>query len=131
MEHSTNLAAPEASTDERASPLPPAFPDYAPVALRFRTDGWTPARQVEFLEALADTGIIRVAAARVRMSETSVARLRRRPEAYNFDVACDAAQRKGARTRILSAAWERAIEGSVKGHYYHGELKGEARVYDN
>jgi 3-hydroxyacyl-CoA dehydrogenase len=132
MEHSTNGFAPEASTDERASPPPTSrFAGYEPVPLRHRSDGWTPARQVEFLEALADTGIVRKAAAMVGMSEQSVARLRRRPEASTFDLACEAARRMGARNRILATAYDRAIEGTLKGHYYRGELKSEERVYDN
>src|SRR3954463_11908672 len=91
MEHSTNRVAPEASTDERASaPSTSPFAGYEAVALRHRADGWTPARQVEFLEALADTGIVRKAAASVGMSEQSVTRLRRRAEARTFDLACEA-----------------------------------------
>jgi len=140
MEHSTNGFAPEASTDERASSPSPdagraaadaALAGFEPAPLRYRSDGWTPERQVEFLEALADTGIIRTAAARVQMTEQSVARMRRREEARAFDLACEAAQRHGARERILATAYERAIEGTLKGHYYHGELRSEERVYDN
>jgi hypothetical protein len=140
MEHSTNRVAPEASTDERASSpssrvgptaADSALAGFVPVPLRYRSDGWTPARQVEFLEALADTGIIRQAAAMVGMTEQSVARLRRRDDARAFDLACEAAQRRGARERILATAYERAIEGTLKGHYYHGELKSQERVYDN
>src|SRR5205085_6587804 len=93
-------------------------------------DGWTPERQVAFLEALADTGIVRKAAAMVGMSEQSVSRLRRRSEARDIDVACDAAQRMGGRG-IESVAWQRAMEGTIRQHYYHGELKGEERVFDN
>jgi hypothetical protein len=33
--------------------------------------------------------------------------------------------------RLVSVAFERAIEGTIKQHFYHGELKGEERVYDN
>jgi hypothetical protein len=64
------------------------------------------------------------------MSEQSVNRLRRRTDARSFDRACEAALRIGAR-RLVSVAFERAIEGTVKRHYYHGELKSEERVYDN
>jgi 3-hydroxyacyl-CoA dehydrogenase len=122
MEQNQNIPAPEASESHDLS--------FEPVPLRYRSDGWTPQRQREFVEALADTGIVRHAAAQVGMSEHSVSRLRRRPEARAFDIACDAAQRMGAR-RVLSVAVERAIEGMIKRHYYHGELKSEERVYDN
>ena len=129
----------EAATDEPASPAapaaaaPPGAPDpfaFEPVELRYRSGGWTPARQREYVEALADTGVVREAAARVGMSEQSANRLRRRAEARGFDLACEAAIRFGVR-RLRSVAWERAIEGTVKGHYYHGELKSEERVFDN
>ena len=103
--------------------------DFDPVPLRFRRDGWTPEKQREYVEALADTGVARQAAARVGMSETSVNRLRRRPEARSFDRSCDGAMRLGAK-RLVSIAYERAIEGTIKRHYYHGEVRSEERVYD-
>jgi 3-hydroxyacyl-CoA dehydrogenase len=128
MEHTKNIAAPEASTDERASD--PAA-EFEPVPLRYRTDGWTPAKQREFVEALRDTGVIRHALAKVGLSEQGLGRLRRRPEARAFDLACIAAQRLGVRGRLVSTAYERAIEGTLKGRYYHGELVGEERVYND
>jgi len=137
MERQANPSAPEAPTDEHASSFSPCAhaaeagaPDFEPVALRYRSDGWTPQRQVDFLEALADCGIVRQAAAEVGMSEKSVSRLRRRPEARAFDLACEAAQRAGAR-QMVSLAWQRAVEGTVRRRYYHGEVVGEERVYDN
>jgi 3-hydroxyacyl-CoA dehydrogenase len=128
MEHTKNIAAPEASTDERASD---PTPEFEPVPLRYRTDGWTPAKQREFVEALRDTGVIRQALAKVGLSEQGLGRLRRRPEARAFDLACVAAQRLGVRGRLVSTAYERAIEGSLKGRYYHGELVSEERVYND
>jgi len=103
---------------------------FDPVPVRPRLDGWTPERQREFVEALADTGLVRAAAARVGMTEQSAARLRRRADARDFDRACDAALRIGAR-RLLDTAFERAIEGTIKQHFYHGELRSEERVFDN
>lgn len=113
-----------------ATPTTPAALDFDPVALRLRIDGWTIDRQRAFLEILADCGIVRHAAAEVGMSEQSVTRLRRRAGAHSFDVACDAALRMGAR-RLRAIAFERAVEGQVKRHYYHGELVSEERVFDN
>ena len=126
---------PEAATDEPAScvnPSPAAagVPDFEPVPLRYRSDGLTPDKQREFVEALADCGLINLAAARVNVSPQAVNRIRRRADARSFDLACAAAQRFGAR-RIHATAWERAIEGGIKRHYYHGELKSEERVFDN
>ena len=134
--HESRVAqSPEAATDEPASyPNSPAtavgLPDFEPAPLRYRSDGLTPETQREFVEALADTGLIHVAAARVGVSPQAIARARRRADARSFDLACAAAQRFGAR-RIHSIAWERAIEGTIKRHYYHGEMKSEERVFDN
>jgi 3-hydroxyacyl-CoA dehydrogenase len=145
VEHIKNSTAPEASTDERASFFFPAADaaaadaapasrsdplDFDPAPLRYRHDGWTPRKQRDYVEALADCGIARQAAALVNMTEQSVNRLRRRPEGRTFDLACEAAERIGAR-RTLSTAVERALEGTIRRHYYHGELKSEERVYDN
>jgi hypothetical protein len=125
--------ASEATTDEPASPSPTpldGLTDFDPVPLRYRSDGLTPQKQREFVEALADTGVVREAAARIDVSEQAINRARRRADARAFDLACEAAQRFGAR-RLRSIAFERAIEGTVKRHYYHGELKSEEVVYDN
>jgi hypothetical protein len=160
MEQNENLFAPEPATDEPGSSflLPaaraprfataaeeaayragladaargsgPAGLEFDPVARRYRHDGLTPAKQREYVEALADCGIARVAAARVGISEQAVNRLRRRADARSFNLACEAARRFGAR-RLHSIAWERAIEGTIRRHYYHGELRSEERVYDN
>src|SRR5688572_11146358 len=62
----------------RARPGPAEPVD--PVRLRWRQDGWTPARQRQFLEELADCGIVKEAAARVGMSAKAAWQLRRRAE---------------------------------------------------
>lgn len=130
--------APEAAADAPASsshprpagPDPADLPGFEPVPLRYRADGLTPEKQREYVEALADTGVARAAAARIGVSEQAVNRVRRRADARAFDLACEAAQRLGAR-RLRSIAWERAIEGTVKRHHYHGEVRSEEIVYDN
>jgi hypothetical protein len=128
MEHHDHSIAPEAATDEPASPT--NLTDFDPVPLRYRQDGLTPAKQRDYVEALADSGVAREAAARIGVSEQAVNRVRRRADARSFDLACEAALRFAAR-RVRSIAFERAIEGTIKRHYYHGELKSEERVYDN
>jgi len=128
MEQSKNRVTSEAATDEPASLG--NIPDFDPIPLRYRQDGLTPAKQREYVEALADCGIAREAAARIGVSEQAVNRARRRADARSFDLACEAAARFGAR-RVRSIAFERAIEGTIKRHYYHGELKSEERVHDN
>ena len=104
--------------------------DFEPVPLRYRRDGLTPEKQREYVEALAECGVARRAAERIGVSEQAIARVRLRADAQAFDLACEAAQRIGAR-KIRSVAYERAIEGTVRRHYYHGELKSEEVVYDN
>ena len=104
-------------------------PTFDPVDLRARIDGWTSERQRAFVEALADTGVLCDAAARVGMSEQSVARLRRRPGSASFVAACEAAMIIATR-RLRSVAFDRAINGYTRQVFYHGELKGETRVYD-
>jgi hypothetical protein len=127
---------PEPASDDVASPhnlQPVEAPDrldFEPVPLRHRRDGLTPEKQREYVEALADCGVVREAAARVGISEQAIGRARRREDARDFDRACEAAQMFGAR-RLRSVAWERAVEGTLKGRYYHGELVGQERVYDN
>src|SRR5687768_6149438 len=119
MEQNQNRIAHGTSTDERvpscnpdaAGPreggAPPAGPlDFDPVALRHRHDGWTPERQREYVEALADTGFASAAAARVGMSVQSANRLRRRADGRSFDLACRAAKRHGAH-HVLDCAFER------------------------
>jgi hypothetical protein len=128
--------SPEPASDDAASPFNSPAPDgrdlldFEPVPLRYRTDGLTPDKQRAYVEALADCGIAREAAARIGVSEQSIARVRRRSDARGFDRACEAAHLFGAR-RLRSVAFERAIEGTLKGHYYRGERVGEERVYDN
>lgn len=140
MEHNQNAFTPEAATDEPASSAnpapaageerPPDLLDFDPVATRRRFDGLTPERQREYVEALADSGVARYAAARIGISEQAINRLRRRADARSFNLACDAAMRLGAR-RLQSIAWERAIEGTVRRYHYHGKLVAEERVFDN
>jgi len=129
MDHIPHVSAPESATDEPGSSFN-ATPAFDPVALRYREDGLTPQKQREYVEALADTGLACAAAARIGVSVQSVNRLQRRADAASFNLACAAARRHGAR-RLHAIAWERAIEGTIKRHYYHGELKGEERVYND
>ena len=128
--------SPGTASDDAASPVNFPAPEredlleFEPVPLRYRTDGLTPDKQRAYVEALADTGVAREAAARIGVSEQSINRVRRRADARDFDRACEAAHMFGAR-RLRSIAYERAIEGTLKGHYYHGELVSQERVYDN
>jgi hypothetical protein len=116
------LPALRAPTPEAASP------DFEPVPLRYRVDGWTPAKQRAFVEHLAEILSIEAAAAFVGMSTESVRQLRRRPGAEGFGAACDAALRKGLAERGRAALIDEAVNGRLVRRFYHGELIGEERV---
>lgn len=103
---------------------------FDPVAVAYRSDGWTAKRQRAFIEELADCGIVCEAAARVGMTERSANRLRRRADARSFGLAWEAAIRMGSE-RLRSVAFDRAVNGSLRRRYYHGEVIDEERIYDN
>ncbi|PKP86141.1 MAG: hypothetical protein CVT78_13915 [Alphaproteobacteria bacterium HGW-Alphaproteobacteria-17] len=94
-----------------------------------RHDGWTPERQVGFIEALAETACVTQAAAAVGLSATAAYNLRRRPEAQAFQLAWDAALDFRVR-RLADAALSRAVHGVPRPIYYQGERIGEWRHYD-
>jgi len=75
------------------------LPDFLPVPMRGRADGWTPARQGDFIGFLAETGSVAEAARRVGLSKESAYRLRRRRGAEGF-----------------ARAWEAAVAGGAVGH---------------
>ena len=134
MEHKPNNLHEPAAILPGPRPETPGEPasalDFEPVAVAWRSDGWTPEKQRGFIEALADCGIVREAAARVGMSERSANYLRRRDGAASFGQAWDTAIGIGA-SRLTSVAYERAVLGTIKPHFYRGRIVGEERVYDN
>ncbi len=120
-------ASPQALT---VAPPPPALADsFDPVLLRYRHDGWTPARQRAFIEHLADTLCVATAAARVGMSEQSAYALRRRPGAEGFAAAWDAALRRGISGQARSRFVDLAVNGRLVRRFYQGKLIAEDRVY--
>ena len=76
----------------RSLPRRPRIPAFVPVPTRARRDGWTLARQAQFIGALAETGSVAAAAARVGMSRESAWRLRSREGAESFAAAWDVAR---------------------------------------
>ena len=108
----------------------PARRSFTPVAVRRTHHGWTPAKQGEFIDALAETGCVQDACAHVGMSRQSAYTLRMRPEAQGFRIAWDAALDFAIR-RLSDEVMSRALNGEVVPHYYKGELVGEHRRYDN
>jgi len=75
-----------------------------------RHDGWTPARQQEFIEVLADTACVRTAARRVGMTAQSAYRLRRHPDAADFRAAWNLAIEQ-AWLHIKQTALSRVLNG--------------------
>jgi len=113
------------------TPVPRAdrdpLPAFDPVPRRKpRHDGWTPARQRAFIEALADTGSVSRAAAMVNMSPESAYQLRRQPGAESFRRAWEAALDFGV-LRLRDIALERAIEGQLVPVFAGGRLLGYRR----
>ena len=107
--------------DPSAGPPPiPAIP-FDPVPVQPRRDGWTVAKQRRFIEVLAETGVVRIAAAAVGMSETSAHRLARRPDAVAFCQAWDAALRMAARP-AAAKLYEYALDGMTETVWRDGEI---------
>ena len=95
---------------------------------RVRHDGWTPARQRTFLRALSQTGCVRDACARARISNTSAYRMKKRSAA--FARAWDRALAKAMPT-IEQAAYERAVIGWEEPIVQGGKLVGHKRRYSD
>jgi hypothetical protein len=104
----------------------PPLPDFTPVPLRYRHDGWTPERQRGFIEALADTGCVSRATAIVNMSLEGVYALRRQKGAEEFRAAWNAALDFGVQ-KLKDIAFERAIEGEMIPVFNKGKLMGYRR----
>ena len=113
----------------RAGDKAPSAPDFDPVPLRYRRDGCTPQRQVDFIRYLAECGCVIEACRRVGLSSEAVYGLARRPDAQSFRVAWEIAMDNAVR-RVGDNAFSRALNGVVIPHYYQGELVGEHRRWD-
>jgi hypothetical protein len=108
-------------------PVPAAsLPDFAPIPLQKRHDGWTPERQKAFVEALADTGCVSIACRMVNMSQRSFYQLRRQPGAEGFRAAAEAAQALGLQV-VKDEAFERAMTGELIPVFVAGKLLGFRR----
>jgi hypothetical protein len=102
---------------------------FAPALRRSRRDGWTPEKQAAFIDALAESGCVNEACARVGMSPSSAYALRRTIEAASFRAAWDAALDYAIR-RLSDAAFSRALHGVARPVFFQGEQIGERRYYD-
>ncbi len=104
----------------------PPLPAFEPVPRKPRHDGWTPARQVAFIEALADTGSVSTAAAQVNMAAVGAYQLRRQPGAEGFARAWEAALDMGV-LRLKDEAFDRALNGQLVPVIAGGKLLGYRR----
>lgn len=68
---------PAIGEDDSPEPYDPAEYRWVPVRRKPRLDGWTDEKQRRFIETLADTGLVNVAARAVGMTRESAYRLRR------------------------------------------------------
>lgn len=89
----------------------PAAYQWVPVLRKRRADGWSPQKQRDYIETLADTGLVEDSARAVGMSVASCYRLRRAPGAESFAAAWDAAIHQASR-KLVDIAFDRAINGS-------------------
>lgn len=102
---------------------------FTPVVLRARHDGWTAEKQIAFIEALAETGIVEDACRRVGMSDTSAYALRHRPRAASFRKAWEAAMDYSLH-RAEEDAFVRSRRGVARPIFYKGVQVGEWRHFD-
>jgi hypothetical protein len=104
---------------------------FSPVpSVRNRADGWTPKKQMVFIETLAEFGIVDAAVKRAGMGRASVYNLRSRPGAESFAAAWEAAQQVGFE-KLQDIAMDRAINGECVPYFYKGEMAGERLRCDN
>jgi hypothetical protein len=119
------------SEPAEAAPRPQTLPAFAPVPReRERTNGWKPEVQRAFIEALAETGSVRAACARVGRADHGAYLLRRHPEAGEFRRAWDAAIDIAIR-RIEDVAMDRALNGSETPVYSYGKLVGSRTIHND
>jgi hypothetical protein len=115
----------------KAAPKPPRpATSFAPAPTRARRDGWTPDRQIAFIDALAASGCVKEACATIGISPRSAYALRARIDAQGFRLAWDAALDYAIR-RLSDECLSRALNGVAVPHYFQGQQVGEHRRYDN
>ncbi|WP_374944435.1 hypothetical protein [Sphingomonas sp.] len=118
-------------SDPPAPNEPSPVPAFTPVPRRKpRHDGWTAARQRAFIEALAQTGSVSHAAARVNMAAEGAYQLRRAPGSESFRAAWAAALDYGVQ-HLADLAIDRARDGVAVPIFHDGKQVGEKRWYND
>jgi hypothetical protein len=131
MEQTDSAHGDDATAVTTTHPYDPADYRWVPVRRKPRLDGWTEEKQRRFIEELADTGIVRVAAKAVGMTPQSAYRLRRSPDGAAFARAWDIA-RQHAGALLEDIAFERAIEGVEQNIFdEHGTVVCTKRVVND
>lgn len=97
--------------------------------MRTRRDGWTPERQLRFLELLSQSGSVQKAALAVGMSASGAYRFRMRASRAFVQRWDDA--HEIALSAVIDSAMERAIHGTVNPVFYKGEIMGERVTHDS
>ncbi len=106
-------------------------PDFTPApSTSTRHDGWTPERQAQFIELLAQSGVVAFSARGVGKSTVSAYKLRARPGAESFAAAWDRAIATG-HARAFDAAYERATKGILVTRYYRGKPVAVVHRFDH
>lgn len=107
------------------------LPAFTPVPRQCnRHDGWTPERQRDFIEALADTGSVDAACKAVNMSTVGAYHLRRQSGGEEFRAAWERALQLGVQ-RVEDVVMDRALNGVEEPLYSYGKLIGTRRKYND
>lgn len=124
--------APLSSADDAAVPArsPAGEGAAARPPAKQRHNQWTRAKMAQFLRELAATQSVAAAAKAVGMSRTAAYNLRNRLQGQPFALGWEVALEFGLHA-LAQAVLDRALNGETVEHYYHGELVGTTRRYDN
>ena len=95
-----------------------------------RHNEWSRPKMVAFLRELAASQSVAQAARSVGMSRQSAYNLRNRMAGTPFSLAWEVALEAGLQ-QLAHAVMDRALNGEEVPLYYHGELVGHYRKYDN
>ena len=130
-ESATNAGA-NTATDSGAPRTRRRLPAFHPLPCA-RHDGWTAARQADFIGMLAETRSVAKAARAVGMGRESAYRLRRRAGAAGFAAAWDTALGIAHTAVDLASmkatglgAYERLERGLIEVRMYRGRYRGSA-----
>jgi hypothetical protein len=131
MEQNLIHTSPEAAPRAFPSNPVPSEVEAGPRARRCRHDGWTPERQIAFLEALAACGVVTDACRHAGLSAQSAYAFRNRRAGRAFATAWDAVLVHRARGRLSDELMSRAMNGCVEAIRQAGEVTAERHRFDN